>query len=80
MTKKKLKLKFKVVGSYTIQTFYSQIFELNNVENYDDNSINNLLMDLAIEDENEGLENWNVDCEKVLGSGFDINFIIPINE
>ncbi len=70
--------KFKVIGSYTIQTFYSQIFEISTWEILKTSNLNDYIADLAHVDEAEGLENWDVDYERVVGNSFHIEKIIPI--
>lgn len=70
--------KFKVIGSYTIQTFYSQTFEISAWEMLKNSDLNGYIADLAYADESEGLDNWDVEYEKVVGGVFDIKEIIPI--
>jgi len=70
--------KFKVIGSYTIQTFYSQTFEISAWEMLKYANLNDYIEDLAYADESLGLENWEVEYEKVVGGVFYIDEIIPI--
>jgi hypothetical protein len=70
--------KFKVIGSYTIQTFYSQTFEISTWEILKTANLHDYIADLAHADEAEGLENWEVDYERVVGDSFRIEEIIPI--
>lgn len=70
--------KFKVIGSYTIQTFYSQTFEISAWEMLKNANLNDYIEELAYADESWGLENWEVDYEKVVGDTFNIEEIIPI--
>ena len=70
--------KFKVIGSYTVQTFYSQIFEISAWEMLKNVKINDYIADLAYADESLGLEGWEVDYEKVVGGVFNIEEIIPV--
>ena len=72
--------KFKVIGSYTIQTFYSQIFEISTWEILKNSDHKSYIADLAHTDESEGLENWEVEYEKVIGDSFFIEKIIPISD
>jgi hypothetical protein len=72
--------KFKVIGSYTIQTFYSQTFEISTWEILKTPNPNDYIADLAHADEAEGLENWDVDYEKVIGDSFYIEKVIPIED
>lgn len=72
--------KFKVIGSYTIQTFYSQIFEISTWEILKNSDLKSYIADLAHTDESEGLENWEVEYEKVIGDSFFIEKIIPISD
>ena len=71
--------KFKVIGSYTIQTFYSQTFEISTWEILKNSNLNDYIADLAHEDESEGLENWDVDYERIVGDSFHIEKIIPLD-
>ena len=70
--------KFKVIGSYTVQTFYSQTFEISAWEMLKNANLNDYIEELAYADESWGLENWEVDYEKVVGDTFNIEEIIPI--
>lgn len=72
--------KFKVIGSYIIQTFYSQTFEISAWELLKITNLDNHIAELAYEDESQGLENWEVDYEKVVGGVFNIEEIIPIED
>lgn len=72
--------KFKVIGSYTIQTFYSQIFEISTWEILKNLDLNGHIADLAHADESEGLENWDVEYERLIGDAFQIDHIIPLND
>jgi hypothetical protein len=70
--------KFKVIGSYTIQTLYSRTFEISAWDVLKNSNLHDYIADLAHADEAEGLENWEVDHEKVIGDSFYIEEIIPI--
>jgi len=72
--------KFKVIGSYTIQTFYSQIFEISTWEILKNSDLKSYIADLAQTDESEGLENWEVEYEKLIGETFYIEKIIPLTD
>lgn len=72
--------KFKVIGSYTVQTFYSQTFEISTWEILKSVNLNDYIAELAHADESEGLENWEVDYERVIGNSLSIEEIIPIED
>ncbi len=72
--------KFKVIGSYTIQTFYSQTFEISTWEILVNSNLYDYVANLAHEDESEGLENWDVDYEEIVGDAFYIEKIIPLED
>ena len=72
--------KFKVIGSYTVQTFYSQTFEISAWEILKSVNLNDYIAELAHADESEGLENWEVDYERVIGNSLSIEEIIPIED
>jgi hypothetical protein len=79
MTEKKSKLKFKVVGSYTIQTFYTKEFEIQDQGIDDQLKLMEMVEEIALEDESEdGLLGWEEDWFKVIGDTFYIEKVIPL--
>jgi hypothetical protein len=71
--------KFKVIGSYTIQTFYSKIFEISDWEILKNLDLNDYITDLALEDQSESLKSWDVEDKEVIGNTFYIDDIIPLD-
>jgi hypothetical protein len=71
--------KFKVIGSYTIQTFYSKIFEISDWEILKNLDLNDYITDLALEDQSESLKSWDVEDKEVIGNAFYIDDIIPLD-
>lgn len=72
--------KFKVIGSHTIQAFYSKVFEISEVEILKNVDLTDYITELALEDQSENLESWCVDYEENIGGAFYIEEIIPIND
>ena len=71
--------KFKVIGSYTFKTFYSKTFEISAWEILKNVDLDDYITDLAHVDAYKGLENWDVDCERIVGDSFYIEEIIPLD-
>jgi hypothetical protein len=74
------KLKFKVIGSYTIETFYIKEFELDAKEIADKALLIEEVEQMALEDEREnGLEGWDEEWFKVIGDTFYIEKVIFVD-
>lgn len=68
-------LKYKVIGSYSMHTFYTQVFEVDSSLFTTDAQLITHIENLAREDESKGLENWEVEREEIVGDGFYIDKI-----
>lgn len=73
MTSKKSKA-FKVTGSYTIQTFYTKEFAIQD-SGLDSKKLFEKVRLKAIRDESKGLEGWENEWFKVIGDEFQIEHI-----
>lgn len=68
-------LKYKVIGSYSIHTFYSHVFEVDPSPFPTQTQLLAHIENLAREEEREGLKNWEIEREELVGDGFYIDEI-----